>query len=241
MRLLAAVFSLSIACAVGAQSPEPPQQPEQTSNPCTDPCRYQGTAAPGAPITVNVHPPQALDKSPGKEDTKEHAEGGWEKWVAIWTGALAAATFALGAVALWQRFDLADVSKRELRAYTYLEDFRFDKTLLIAMENYGKTPAHDVCLIYDRMPIAPKERPKYTPDSPNIRMGTFGPGQGYEHTTSLDEAALGNAPFWLHGKIAYVDAFGDKWVSHFCYEVTVQGGAMRRKAYAEYNDDGREK
>lgn len=243
MRSIIAVFLLSIASMVMAQSEKQGAEQEQPAkNPCADPCRNL-PSTPLPPITINVSPSQTLNTGPDKK-TEHVDDKTWERVTGIATAVLALFTIVLAGYAIAQRYDLKENSQRELRAYVAFDAIYFpwvpnpddpsDKTTIVSdsyckvrIRNFGKTPANDVTLRLSgayASNYGDFQRLYGGRDylGPRLRLS---PDQSYTTRVSPDRFTFdpniprnadGNDPY-VFGAVVYEDVFGAWWLSEFCF------------------------
>jgi hypothetical protein len=148
---------------------------------------------------------------------------------------------------------LEDTAARELRAYIGL--IRHDMNLarhefIIVIRNDGQTPARQVKSFFNQQWYGPgHDMPDDFPfaDYPQLRSGSdsvfITPGQEHPWSFELNWEKLQQfetniiAQFYLYGRFEYLDVFGNRQESQFCYQaVRFPGGGGALRAYNRHND-----
>ncbi len=180
-------------------------------------------------------------------------------WVSFGTLVLAAFTTILGFATIFLTratnrlvSGAEQTSKRQLRAYIGLikHEIWFDRhEFVITIKNTGQTPGLRVTPFFNMEWYAPgQQMPAHFAfaDYPQVEgSGSVFITPGQEHPWSFeidwerfeefDRGLLDY--FYVYGRFEYVDVFGDRWESQFCYEaVRFPNGGGAFRAASRHND-----
>jgi hypothetical protein len=216
----------------------PPRFAEASSPPQShaDQAAQQAAAKPdgsiAAPFFIRI-PKTAKEKA--EEAADRHEKSSTDRWVMIFTGAVALFNLLLvGATVLLYRAGekqlnhLSETAERQLRAYVLVDTsdirLRDGHTLeaFIFLKNFGQTPAYDVKSWVD-MRVAGPQRLPFDQNLPFGFQTMIGPGGNFiigpdQISISAevpDQIKTGTKVIFVWGEVSYRDTFGKRWIFRF--------------------------
>jgi hypothetical protein len=154
--------------------------------------------------------------------------------LALFTRWLVAATATLALFGLWQVVISRNTARRQLRAYVFSEPKILevhtggsnDKIVMrYETKNWGQTPAYELrnTAIIQKLPWPlPKGFRVDMKESDDSRMLTLGPGQVMMSNSEAPYQPVGDDyRYYVGGLIYYLDAFGKRRTTRFCYSCNV--------------------
>lgn len=257
LALLAALLAVTVYFARPSQPPVP-REAERAQHEQAKSAEHSGATADhergskGNPLIVRAAPYFESDADKEHDRKEKEDKALYDKVLAIATFALAVFTAFLFAATCWIVVSAAKDSRRQLRAHVLassgtlgdwnLEPYQTKEGFqaAIALKNFGKTPAFDVCVI-GGMCIRPlndalPELRQLIYDDAHRSRQTYGPGFERHKVEGLhDETTVGKtrAPtevdrklldqpdnehaVYVYGEIQYVDEFKAKRWSTYCF------------------------
>lgn len=181
--------------------------------------------------------------------------------VALWTGLLALATFALGGLVAYQISDARRSNERQLRAYISIEanpddtpifDYANGLRIPLRMYNRGQTPAYKISQwidteILETSVAHSEEELRGSQRTGAFSTGILGPGAWFGihgvlaraiRSEEKNDLAEGNKRIFLFGEISYRDAFEHERTTKFKLMVLINksGGSRGIQICSTGND-----
>ena len=173
-------------------------------------------------------------------------------WLAGFTGILALSTVGLWVATQSILRDASDTSRKQLRAYLFIEVCFFEKilndsfTIVLNIKNFGQTPASKIRVFGQARPFPDPKTQNFILKEPIDYRITLGPNAGYSHAIEVTKVSpeginaitMGVDEVYVWGIIYYTDCFGvdQKTPFRLLQHGPAKDGANRFQVCAEGND-----